>query len=179
MLHCKTSSRRLQYVFTKTNVCWVAAYGFGYDSLDFIQSYLSERQQRTKVNNTCSTYSDILCGVPQGSLLGPLLSNIYISDFNLEELIQKLELTTKNLFKWFKNNHMKANANKCHLLVTRDTNITAKIGEFDVKNSRQKKILGVKIDSKLSKIIFFPLQKGKPKVICTRKGHEFYGSSET
>ena len=38
----------------------LAAYGFDYDSLVFIQSYLSERQQRTKVNNASSTYSDIL-----------------------------------------------------------------------------------------------------------------------
>ena len=45
---------------------------------------------------------------------------------------------------------MKANANKCHLLVTRDTDVTSKIGEFDVKNSREEKFLGVKIDSKLS-----------------------------
>ena len=43
----------------------------------------------------------------------------YTSDFNLEEVIQKLELTTNNLFEWFKNNHMKTNADTCHLLVTR------------------------------------------------------------
>ena len=36
---------------------------------------------------------------------------------------------------------------KCHLLVTRDTDVTAKIGEFDVKNSREEKLLGIKIDS--------------------------------
>ena len=74
----------------------------------------------------------------------------YTSDFNLEEVIRKLELTTNNLFEWFKNNHMKANADKCHLLVTRDADETAKIGELDVKNSREEKLLGVKIDSKLS-----------------------------
>ena len=45
---------------------------------------------------------------------------------------------------------MKANADKCHLLVTRDTDVTAKIGEFDVKNDREEKLLGVKIDKKLS-----------------------------
>ena len=56
------------------------AHGFHYDSLAFIQSYLSERQQRTKVSNACSTYSDILYGVPQVSILGPLLFNIYITD---------------------------------------------------------------------------------------------------
>ena len=43
---------------------------------------------------------------------------------------------------------MKANTDKCHLLVTRDTDVTAKIGEFDVKNSRKEKFLGVKIETK-------------------------------
>ena len=38
----------------------LAPYGFDYDSLVFIQSYLSERKQRTKVNNAYSTYYDIL-----------------------------------------------------------------------------------------------------------------------
>ena len=60
----------------------------------------------------------------------------YTSDFNLQEVIQKLELTTSNLFEWFINNHMKAYAYKCHLLVIRDTDVTAKIREFVVKNSR-------------------------------------------
>ena len=166
-------SKALDCLLHDLLIAKLAAYGFEYNSLVFIQSYLSERQQRTKVNNTYSTYSDILYGVPQGSILGPLLFNIYISDmfydidicdiasyadnstsytsdFNLEELIQKLELTTNNLFEWFKNNHMKANADKCHLLVTRDTDVTAKIGELDVKNSREEEPLGVKIDSKLS-----------------------------
>ena len=74
----------------------------------------------------------------------------YTSGFNLDEAIQKLELTTNNLFEWFKNNHMNAIADKCHLLVTRDTDVTAKIGELDVKNSMEEKLLGVKIDRKLS-----------------------------
>ena len=69
---------------------------------------------------------------------------------NLEEVIQKLELTTNNLLEWFKSNHMKGNADKCHLLVTRDTDVTVKIGEFDVKNSSEEKLVGVKIDGKLS-----------------------------
>ena len=65
----------------------------------------------------------------------------YTIDFNLEEVIQKLELFTNNLFKWFKNNDMKASADKCHLLVTRDTDVTTKIGKFNVKIAGKKNFL--------------------------------------
>ena len=54
-------------------------------------------------------------------------------------------LIINKLFEWFKNNLMKANVDKCHLLVTRDTDVTAKIGEFDDENSREEKLLVVKI----------------------------------
>ena len=43
-------------------------------------------------------------------------STSYTSDFNPEEVIQKLELTTNNLFEKFQNNHMKTDADTCHLL---------------------------------------------------------------
>ena len=76
---------------------------------------------------------------------------------------------------------MKASADKCHLLVTRDTDVTAKIGEFDVKNSREEKLLGVKIDSKLSfeNHVSSLCKKASQKVTCTRKSRKFYGSSKT
>ena len=50
------------------------AYGFDHSSLSYIYSYLSDRKQRTKINNTFSKWSDIKSGVPKGSILGPLLS---------------------------------------------------------------------------------------------------------
>ena len=62
------------------------AYGLDHGSLSFIHSYLSHRKQRTKVNSSYSDFAEIIFGVPQGSILGPLLFNIYICDLFFEDI---------------------------------------------------------------------------------------------
>ena len=56
------------------------AYGFDSPSLKFISGYLNFRKQKTKVGSTFSDYLNILFGVPQGSIAGPLFLNVYTCD---------------------------------------------------------------------------------------------------
>ena len=107
------------------------AYGFSIDSLKLINNnYLTERKQRVKINDQFSSWLDIVVGVPQGSILGPLLFNIFLCDMFLfcndfasyaddntpycigktpEEVISQLEKSSKSILEWFENNGMKAN----------------------------------------------------------------------
>ena len=110
-------------------------------SFRFLYSYSNDRKQRANINDKYSSFEEILFGVLQGSILGPLLFNIFISDLflilnnieiasyagdntpycsykNFGDVIICLERAANDLFAWFYNNRMKANADKCHLLLS-------------------------------------------------------------
>ena len=152
-------------------VAKVHAYGFSIDSLKLVNSYLTEHKQRVKINDQFSSWLDIVVGVPQRSILGPLLFNIFLCDMFLfcndfanfaddntpyyigktpEEVISQLERSSKSIFEWFENNGMKANPNKCHLLLSKNENFEANINENRISNTRFENLLGVTFDNRLN-----------------------------
>ena len=143
------------------------------DSNKAYQRDLSNRYQRIKINNTFSTWLEILYGVPQGSILGPLLLNIYICDIFLcsegfdmanyaddcslyyfsgsSDEVTKLQNDSRIIIDWYVSNYLKPNSDKWHLLLSyAGNNVMVSIDDKEVSNSSYEKILGVYFDNKLN-----------------------------
>ena len=141
------------------------------ESLTFIQSYLTNRIQRVKINSSFSEYSNVELGVPQRSISGPLFFNIFICDLffddidiylanyaddttpytydlELDKVIESLEKNNDKLFDWFSDNFLKAKPDKCHLLINNDENVALKIKNETITNSSNEKLLGILFNNK-------------------------------
>ena len=155
------------------------AYGFDKQSLKFIYSYLKGRSQRVKINADYSSWKEILSGVPQGSVLGPLLFNIFINDIfffvenselynyaddntlsvadiSIETIISKLETDINVLNIWFKNNGMILNESKCNFMIVetsrsqREKTEKIKIQNKHVNEVKNAKLLGITLDKNVT-----------------------------
>mgnify|MGYP001793765379 FL=1 len=150
----------------------IHAFGLDIKSSRFILDYLTNRMQRTKICNKFSSWEYISSGVPQGSILGPFLFNIYMCDLfyfienfqvasyaddttpyasgkDISSVISSLEEASFILFDWFKNNQMQGNPDKCHVLLSTQEKYSININGKVIENSSQEKLLGVNIDSGL------------------------------
>ena len=148
------------------------AYGLDMPSLELLHSYLTKRSQAVKINKTYSSWSEILFGVPQRSILGLLLFNIFLCDLflfvpdtgianyaddntphttnkHLETVLKDTEQESDSFLKWFTDNLLKENPEKYHLVVSTNEKRHLNVGEMEISISKCENLLGIKIDSKL------------------------------
>ena len=116
------------------------AYGLYKNSLKLLADYLRGRKQRTKIGSVFTEWWKIICGVPQGSILGPLLLNIFISDlfffvlecdicnfaddntmYSCNKLLSKifayLKFDLRNVLMWFTVNSLSPNPGKFQYVI--------------------------------------------------------------
>ena len=153
----------------------LSAYGMSTDSVPLLESYLSNRKQQIKINSILSSWADIQKSVPQGSILGTLLFNVFINDMfyfvrkgslhnyaddntlsyghpDFNVLTSVLESNV--LINWFKVNKMQASPDKFHALAVGkkifDKNLKICIQNSTLSFDETVEFLGIEIDYQLN-----------------------------
>ncbi len=154
-------------------------YGIRGHALKWFESYLSNRKHYVEIENTSSKLFDVYCGVPQGSILGPILFLLYINDLpncsklllfrlfaddtavifkhdNLQHLVDNLNTEISKVNIWLKANKLSLNTDKTKLIIFHShrkkilTNFNVSIDGFIIKRYESLKYLGIFIDEHLN-----------------------------
>ena len=145
--------------------------------LEWLKSYLSDRKQYVKLNTSTSDLLPLVCGVPQGSVLGPILfilyvndicnvsnilklilfaddTNLFISGRDLPSLCHIITNELTKMYKWFNVNKLSLNVSKTNFMVFSNKKVNQElnilINNMRIEQVENTKFLGVQIDNKLN-----------------------------